>query len=237
GSVLEEARLEKDPSFTASGYISLSIVYASCAIFNWTSPTIVSWLKPKMAMFVGALTYLLVSFLCSFSRLFLAAFIEPITWLIYLASALLGFGAAVIWTAQDVFIIACSTDNNLNRNFGLFWIIFQTELYLIATVAILSGLNDSLWSTQISALIGKAYPTYSDPNITAAAFALFKCIQSILSAVAFFYSTVLNLHWQVLIFQIFAILEIIGFTYVENTVSKSPSTELSAVSQAKPKGF
>ncbi|KAM3178984.1 hypothetical protein ACTXT7_001491 [Hymenolepis weldensis] len=47
----------------------------------------------------------------------------------------------------------------------------------VATTAILSGLNDSLWSTQISALIGKAYPTNSDPNITAAAFALFKCIQ------------------------------------------------------------
>ncbi|VUZ55565.1 unnamed protein product, partial [Hymenolepis diminuta] len=68
-------------------------------------------------------------------------------------------------------------------------VFLQSRLYLIATVAILSGLNDSLWSTQISALIGKAYPTYSDPNITAAAFALFKCIQSILSAVAFFYST------------------------------------------------
>ncbi|KAM3178983.1 hypothetical protein ACTXT7_001490 [Hymenolepis weldensis] len=62
------------------------------------------------------------------SRLFLAAFIEPITWLIYLASAILGFGAAVIWTAQGVFITACSTDNNLNRNFGLFWIIFQTNM-------------------------------------------------------------------------------------------------------------
>ncbi len=42
-------------------------------------------------------------------------------------------------------------------------------------IAFLLGLNDSVWNTQISALIGKAYPTTS--NSTAAAFALYKFVQ------------------------------------------------------------
>lgn len=44
-------------------------------------------------------------------------------------------------------------------------------------IGTLLGLNDSLWNTQISALIGKIYPTNADSVVTAAAFALFKFIQ------------------------------------------------------------
>ncbi|VUZ55563.1 unnamed protein product [Hymenolepis diminuta] len=410
-SVLEETRKEKGSSFMVSGYVSLAIVYAACAIFNWISPTIVSFVKPKYAMFVGSVTYVF----------FLTAFFEPIAWLIYFASAVLGCGAAILWTAQGVYITACSTATNLNRNFGIFWIIFtisnllggafnyfllsnvisitshsryllygvftaictvgcvfllmlplpkmemqdtsesdstvplqnnqdsaisvrstiaksfhlclspcmlaillatcftginlafysgvygtclgrmqvfgekaksyiglsgifvgvgeivggqltavggnrirptfimmfgfltailsaistflmvppeapiketsatgfiEPSVYLAMVIGTLLGLNDSLWNTQISALIGKIYPTNADSVATAAAFALFKFIQSVTSAIAFFYSSVLLLHWQLLIFMIFAILGISGFLYADRRSTSSLSVNI-----------
>ena len=45
-------------------------------------------------------------------------------------------------------------------------------------IGVLLGVNDSLWNTLISALIGRVYPTTtSDGASTAAAFALYKFVQ------------------------------------------------------------
>ncbi|VDL61160.1 unnamed protein product [Hymenolepis diminuta] len=374
-SVLEETRKEKGSSFMVSGYVSLAIVYAACAIFNWISPTIVSFVKPKYAMFVGSVTYVF----------FLTAFFEPIAWLIYFASAVLGCGAArgafnyfllsnvisitshsryllygvftAICTVGCVFLLmlplpkmemqdtsesdstvplqnnqdsaisvrstiaksfhlclspcmlaillaTCFTGINLafysgvygtclgrmqvfgekaksyiglsgifvgvgeivggqltavggNRIRPTFIMMFgfltailsaistflmvppeapiketsatgfiEPSVYLAMVIGTLLGLNDSLWNTQISALIGKIYPTNADSVATAAAFALFKFIQSVTSAIAFFYSSVLLLHWQLLIFMIFAILGISGFLYADRRSTSSLSVNI-----------
>ncbi|KAM3178981.1 hypothetical protein ACTXT7_001488 [Hymenolepis weldensis] len=380
-SVLEEARKEKGTSFAVSGYVSLAIVYAACAIFNWISPTIVSFVKPKYAMFFGSVTYVF----------FLTAFFEPIAWLIYFASAVLGCGAArgafnyfllsnvisitshsryllygvftAICTVGCVFLLMLplpkmemqdtfesdstvplqnnqdsaismrltignfqvfpfvpitvhvgNPTGNLFYRYGInlafysgvygtclsrmqvfgenaksyiglsgifvgvgeivggqltamggnrirpiFIMMFgfltailsaistflmvppeapiketsaigfiEPSIYLTMVIGTLLGLNDSLWNTQISALIGKIYPTNTDSVATAAAFALFKFIQSVTSAIAFFYSSVLILHWQLLIFTIFAILGISGFFYADRRSTSSASVNITA---------
>ncbi|XP_077412486.1 UNC93-like protein MFSD11 [Vanacampus margaritifer] len=58
----------------------------------------------------------------------------------------------------------------------------------------LLGLGDSCFNTQLLSIIGFTFRDNSAP-----AFAVFKFIQSILAALAFFYSNFLLLHWQLLI--------------------------------------
>uniref|UniRef100_A0A3Q3D2M0 Major facilitator superfamily domain containing 11 n=1 Tax=Hippocampus comes TaxID=109280 RepID=A0A3Q3D2M0_HIPCM len=58
----------------------------------------------------------------------------------------------------------------------------------------LLGLGDSCFNTQLLSIIGFTFRNNSAP-----AFAIFKFIQSILAALAFFYSNFLLLHWQLLI--------------------------------------
>ncbi|XP_036446016.1 UNC93-like protein MFSD11 isoform X2 [Colossoma macropomum] len=58
----------------------------------------------------------------------------------------------------------------------------------------LLGLGDSCFNTQLLSIIGFVYHDDSAP-----AFAVFKFVQSITAAVAFFYSNYLLLHWQLLI--------------------------------------
>ncbi|CDQ64087.1 unnamed protein product [Oncorhynchus mykiss] len=58
----------------------------------------------------------------------------------------------------------------------------------------LLGLGDSCFNTQLYSILGRVYAEQSAP-----AFAIFKFIQSIFAAVAFFYSGYLQLTWQLLI--------------------------------------
>eukprot|EP00301_Raphidiophrys_heterophryoidea_P027842 c9848_g1_i3.p1 GENE.c9848_g1_i3~~c9848_g1_i3.p1 ORF type:complete len:383 (-),score=34.93 c9848_g1_i3:229-1377(-) len=46
-------------------------------------------------------------------------------WVVILASAILGVGAAIMWVAEGVFLTRCSTKNTLGRNSGIFWGFFQ----------------------------------------------------------------------------------------------------------------
>ncbi|TSK87496.1 UNC93-like protein MFSD11 [Bagarius yarrelli] len=58
----------------------------------------------------------------------------------------------------------------------------------------LLGLGDSCFNTQLLSIVGLVYRDDSAP-----AFAVFKFVQSIAAALAFFYSNYLQLHWQLLI--------------------------------------
>ncbi|KAG8006835.1 UNC93-like protein MFSD11, partial [Nibea albiflora] len=90
-------------------------------------------------------------------------------------------------------------------------VVFNTSTrekpYLTPSVSIallcsfLLGLGDSCFNTQLYSILGRVYAEQS-----AAAFAIFKFIQSIFAAVAFFYSGYLVLMWQLLL------MIILGFT-------------------------
>lgn len=72
------------------GYNSLAIIYAVLAVSNFFSPYIVDFTGPRIGMGVAGCTYCL----------FIATFLKPAAWSVLSASALLGLGAAVLWTAQ-----------------------------------------------------------------------------------------------------------------------------------------
>ncbi|CAO2646203.1 UNC93-like protein MFSD11 [Lemmus lemmus] len=74
----------------------------------------------------------------------------------------------------------------------------------------LLGLGDSCFNTQLLSILGFLYSEDSAP-----AFAVFKFVQSICAAVAFFYSNYLLLHWQLLIMVIFGFFGTISFFTVE----------------------
>lgn len=74
----------------------------------------------------------------------------------------------------------------------------------------LLGLGDSCFNTQLLSILGTLYADDSAP-----AFAIFKFVQSISAAVAFFYSNYLLLQWQLLIMVIFGFFGTISFFFVE----------------------
>lgn len=74
----------------------------------------------------------------------------------------------------------------------------------------LLGLGDSCFNTQLLSILGFLYADDSAP-----AFAVFKFVQSICAAVAFFYSNYLLLHWQLLVMVTFGFFGTISFFTVE----------------------
>ncbi|XP_046408837.1 UNC93-like protein MFSD11 [Ischnura elegans] len=110
-----------DPSFPdGAGYTSLSVIYAVFAVCNWIAPSILSVTGPKIAMLVGAVTY----------ALFIMSFLIPRIWLLYTASAVMGFGAAIIWTGQGNYLTLNSDSSTMSRNSGIFWAMLQSSMFV-----------------------------------------------------------------------------------------------------------
>lgn len=103
------------PTYHGDGYTSLAIIYTVFAFSNWLAPSVVSIIGSKYSMMIGATLYVL----------YLATFIKPLTWTLYLGSVLIGIGGAVLWTGQGVFLTKNSTSDTMGRNSGIFWAILQ----------------------------------------------------------------------------------------------------------------
>ncbi|XP_055851082.1 UNC93-like protein MFSD11 [Episyrphus balteatus] len=110
---------EEDKTFKGDGYTSLAVIYASFALSNWLAPSFLSFTGPRCAMLVGSLTY----------TLFMVVFLWPSTWLLYVASAILGAGASITWTGQGTFLARCSDPTNISRNSGIFWALLQCSMF------------------------------------------------------------------------------------------------------------
>ncbi|XP_041813742.1 UNC93-like protein MFSD11 [Chelmon rostratus] len=80
----------------------------------------------------------------------------------------------------------------------------------------LLGLGDSCFNTQLLSIIGFMFRNDSAP-----AFAVFKFIQSIMAALAFFYSNYLLLHWQLLILVVVGFLGSVTFFMAEGVAESS----------------
>eukprot|EP00064_Thunnus_orientalis_P002481 superscaffoldBa00000184_g2488 len=78
------------------------------------------------------------------------------------------------------------------------------------TPSFLLGLGDSCFNTQLYSILGCVYAEHSTP-----AFAIFKFIQSVFAAVAFFYSGYLLLMWQLLLMVILGFSGTLCFFVVE----------------------
>nr|CAH8863782.1 unnamed protein product [Trichobilharzia regenti] len=135
-NALEAVFKQSNHTFDDAGYTSLAIVYISFGLFNWFAPIVVIYLGKKYSMIAGSVCY----------ALFIASFIEPREWSLYLSSLVNGIGAAVLWTAQGAFITDCSSNFNLNQYFSLFWALFQANQIVGGLYAYISLSN----TTEIS---------------------------------------------------------------------------------------
>ncbi|KAF2897951.1 hypothetical protein ILUMI_08226 [Ignelater luminosus] len=117
---LLESIKKDDDSFNGDGYTSLAIVYAVFAVLNWLAPSVISLFGPKVAMVFGGVTY----------SLFIASFLWPQTWLLYLASVVIGAGAAMIWTGQGNYLTLNSNSSTISRNSGIFWAMLQMSMFI-----------------------------------------------------------------------------------------------------------
>ncbi|CAJ0583833.1 unnamed protein product, partial [Mesorhabditis spiculigera] len=101
-----------------SGYYSMSVIYFVFTFCNLLAPPVISRLGPKLSMILGAACY----------ALFLAGFLQLSAWLLYSLSALLGMGAALIWTANGVYLVRFSREGKMARNSAIMWTMLQTSL-------------------------------------------------------------------------------------------------------------
>uniref|UniRef100_A0A4W6DDM0 Major facilitator superfamily domain containing 11 n=1 Tax=Lates calcarifer TaxID=8187 RepID=A0A4W6DDM0_LATCA len=101
----------------------------------------------------------------------------------------------------------------------------ELQAYITPSVSVallcsfLLGLGDSCFNTQLLSIIGFMFRDNSAP-----AFAVFKFIQSIMAALAFFYSNYLLLHWQLLILVLAGFLGSMTF-FVAEWVAESNRRE------------
>jgi len=91
--------------------------------------------------------------------------------------------------------------------------------YLAAFTAFILGFSDACFNTQITSILGGAFKEQSS-----SAFAIFKFMQSMSAAVAFFYSPYLKLQWQLLFVVVLDILGTITFCKVEWAAKKRGET-------------
>ncbi|CAF1605528.1 unnamed protein product [Adineta ricciae] len=119
-SVLEGVKNDtiNGTSFQGSGYISLAIVYTLFTIANIFAPVVVSTCGSSISMFIGGITCFL----------YVLSFISPMVWSYYLVSILFGIGAAILWTAQGVYLSRNSNEMTISRNTGVFWAMYQSSL-------------------------------------------------------------------------------------------------------------
>ena len=95
------------------------------AVTGVAAPKIVSFLGPRLGMFVGSIFYILL----------VLANMYPRYWTLVPASAGVGVGAAVLWTSQGIYMSRCAAreaaatgepvDAVTGRLNGLFWTAFQ----------------------------------------------------------------------------------------------------------------
>ncbi|RLU27620.1 hypothetical protein DMN91_001424 [Ooceraea biroi] len=105
--------------FNGDAYISLAIIYAVFATCNWLAPSYISVTGPRVAILTGALCYVL----------FIASFFWPHDAVLYTASAIVGVGAALIWTGHGQYLTENSDNDTMSRNAGIFWAIFQMSQF------------------------------------------------------------------------------------------------------------
>ena len=104
-----------DLNMVKVGFWSLILIYTFILIANFFSGFIVARLGAKKSLVLGSLFFTFFIFSPGLHN----------TAVLYLASALLGCGAAILWTAQGVLLVRSSDKDSYGKNSGFFSVIFQ----------------------------------------------------------------------------------------------------------------
>lgn len=100
------------------GNYSVAIIYMVFTAGGFFGPAIVGILGPRKGMFLGSLTYVL----------FVGSLIYMIVPVILACSAIIGFGASVMWNSQGMMMTACTNQSNKSKYNSMFWGIFNLSL-------------------------------------------------------------------------------------------------------------
>jgi MFS family permease len=124
------------------GSNSLFVLYLCFSFGNFLGPAIVNRLTDlAIPLFLGSFTYAIYT-------LSLVYIVEAA---VYVFSALIGLGAAVLWTAQGAFITSCSNSANRGKLAGMFWafLMFGNVLGNVVASILLSYLPEAPASDKI----------------------------------------------------------------------------------------
>ncbi|CAJ0933910.1 unnamed protein product, partial [Mesorhabditis belari] len=99
-----------------AGYYSLSIIYAVFTVANFVAAPIVNILSAKWAMVLGGSMY------CAFQ----AGFLHVNQTYLFISSAALGFGAAILWTGQGTYLSKNCDETTTSRNSAMLWSIMES---------------------------------------------------------------------------------------------------------------
>lgn len=113
-----------------SGFVGLTILYGVFTVSNIISSFVIEIIGVKLCLFLGSLTY----------ALYVAANVHILSYVLFASSAVIGFGAAILWTAQGAFISSCATfyetanglqpSSTMGMFNGIFFSIFQVNQFL-----------------------------------------------------------------------------------------------------------
>ncbi|GMT04385.1 hypothetical protein PENTCL1PPCAC_26559, partial [Pristionchus entomophagus] len=136
---IEEPVIESSKGIdSGAGYYSLAIIYFVFTFANFVAAPIVDIISAKWAMVLGGFCY----------AAFLAGFLFLNATYLYISSAVLGFGAAIIWTGQGTYLAKNCTEQTSGRNSSMLWAMLQGSLvgggiFLFATFQA-SGTTDNI---------------------------------------------------------------------------------------------
>lgn len=126
-----------------------AVIYGCFAASSFLAPAVNNLLGPPRTLFIGTLGYLAYV-------LALLNFRENSTdfgeYLVLLAAALNGIGAALLWTAQGQLCMAYPTDSTRGLYLGVFWIIFNFGGVVGGLVSLISNLNSEGSSQSITTI-------------------------------------------------------------------------------------
>ena len=111
-----------------NAYTGSVVLYIVFAFSNWFAPSVISLIGSKLTLVIGAATY----------ALYLSLFLYPNNPCLYIYSVIVGFGAAILWTAQGTLMVAYSTKATMDRNATIFWAFFMSSMLIGPTYVLFS---------------------------------------------------------------------------------------------------
>ncbi|VDM97224.1 unnamed protein product [Thelazia callipaeda] len=105
------SKIYPDRMSTHAGYYGMCITYFFFTLMTFFTPLVVSYLTAKWTMFLASVFY----------TIFMLTFMLVNSLIFYMASALMGIAAALIWTGHGVYMKEITASGNESRNSGLHW--------------------------------------------------------------------------------------------------------------------
>ncbi|KAI0074214.1 MFS general substrate transporter [Panus rudis PR-1116 ss-1] len=130
--------------------IANGVLYGMFALTGIISGGINNLLGPRLTLFIGTLGYgLYVGALWCFQ-------VQGTRWFLIFAGAVLGFTAALLWSAQGSIMMSYPLEKDKGKAFSIFWAIFQFGSFLGSIIALAINIR----SGQLTAVSTSTYVAF-----------------------------------------------------------------------------